>query len=220
MIELARVDWEEYKNRPPVQQGLVVYTQVDQPHYLELKEGDFVDVLEWQSEKDLVIVRSHKEEIGFYAASSLKTEEEIFEAFRLEEDVRLCQEIETAEERARQAEADYDRQLRERMKQKAEEDRIQREIEAQRRREEAERLLQEIEERKAWEAQQERERVEMKRLQREKAQQEAEMRRAQLKQEAAMERQQADQQFMSRLEQKEAERKAWEAAEAARKDKE
>eukprot|EP00039_Didymoeca_costata_P000922 m.48070 g.48070 ORF g.48070 m.48070 type:complete len:306 (-) comp10550_c0_seq1:1226-2143(-) len=220
VTELSKVDWEAFKNKPPIQTGFVVVQVVDEPHFLELVEGDIVDVLEWRRDNNTAIVRSSREEVGFYAASVLKTEEEIYNEFRLDEDVRICQYLENQEEIERQQEQEYDRLLKERMRAKAEEDRRQREEDAIRRRAEAERLLQEIEERKAWEASQEQERREAIRRQREEREKMEAQQRVALREEAARERQVSDRKFMSRLQQKEAERKAWEEAEAARKDKE
>ena len=45
---LARQDWEVYRNKAPIAVKLVVVTIKDEPYFLELGEGDYVNVLEWQ----------------------------------------------------------------------------------------------------------------------------------------------------------------------------
>ena len=51
---------------------------IDEPHFLVLNEGDYVDVLEWQADKSLAVCRTADERIGFYSIPALKSEEEIF----------------------------------------------------------------------------------------------------------------------------------------------
>ena len=56
----------------------MVVADLDEPHYLVLSEGEYVDVLEWQAGKNLAVCRTADERIGFYAIAALKSEEEIF----------------------------------------------------------------------------------------------------------------------------------------------
>jgi hypothetical protein len=78
-----------------------------EPHFLELMEGDYVDVLEWQEAKGLAVVRTGAEAIGFYSIGALKTEEQIFAEFRDKEDVELVMELENAEQAERDRESAY-----------------------------------------------------------------------------------------------------------------
>jgi membrane protein implicated in regulation of membrane protease activity len=45
-----------------------VVQTVDEPHMLELREGDYVQVLEWRPTDNLAICRTAAEEIGFYVS--------------------------------------------------------------------------------------------------------------------------------------------------------
>jgi len=217
---LSEVDWTVYKNKPPETSGLVVVATLDQPHYLELTEGDYVDVLEWQRDKKLAICRTGDQKVGFYADSALKSEEDVFAEFMQHEDAALIEEIEQKEAAERAAEEAFDRNLREQMKAKAEQDRLARQQEAEQRRLDAERALEELEQRKAWEAEQARLAAEEKqRARREKADRDAKAAKVRAIEASAV-RQQSEAQNRARLQQKEAEAKAWESAEAARKDKE
>ena len=60
----------------------------------------------------LVVVRTAREEIGYYAADALKTEQQIYDEFTIEEDVQLILELENREEMERKKEAEFDAALK------------------------------------------------------------------------------------------------------------
>lgn len=222
LVQLADTDWTVYKNKPPIAIRLVVVEEANEPYYLELKEGDYVSVLEWspKGHPHVAIVRTQAEIIGYYSVAALKTEEQIFEEFKINEDYELVQELERREEEERQKEAQYEAKLKADMRAKAEADRAARENEAKHRRAEAERMLQEYEEQKALAEKDKREAAERKRHDLAKQRELQSIQAAQLQRDAHALREADERAFKARVNQKEAAQKAWETAEAERKDRE
>lgn len=222
LVQLADQDWEVYRNKAPIAVKLVVVTIKDEPYFLELGEGDYVNVLEWQPKglADVAIVRTVDEVIGYYSIASLKTEEQIYDEFTINEDYDLLLELEGQEEAEREREAQFEQNLKSRMKLKAEEDRKNREGENKRRREEAERMLREYEEQKAFAEKDSRAAAAAKKTQ-DKQQAELQNKQAaRLRQDASAIREADERAFQARINSKEAASAAWEASEAERKDKE
>ena len=56
---------EHYKEKPPLQEGLVVTQTVPSPHYIAIAEGDKVAILDVLSDNQSVIVRREDGGIGF-----------------------------------------------------------------------------------------------------------------------------------------------------------
>lgn len=221
IAHLLNRNWEEYKNKPPIAVNMVVVQERSEGHFIELHEGDYVHVLEWcASEKDLCIVRSAREEIGYFATSALKTETQIYEEFTMEEDVQLILELEKKNEVEREQEAQFEAALKQKMRDKAEQDRLQRQAEAEARKAEAERLLAELEAQKAYEAEQARIAQEEKRMKMARDAEERKWRDAQLRKQANAVREADERAFQARMDSKAAASAAWERAEAERKDKE
>lgn len=222
LVQLADTDWTVYKSKPPLAVNLVVVTTKDAGYFLELAEGDHVDVLEWQPKglQDVCVVRTKAEQIGYYSLSTLKTEEQIYEEFKINEDYDLLQELEQQEEAERQKEAQFEADLKNRMRQKAEQDRFNRENESKHRREEAERMLREIEEAKALaEADSRAKQAEVGAYRRQQAEIKAKQDQM-LRKDATAIRESEERAFTAKINSKEAASKAWEQSEAERKDKE
>jgi len=220
VLTLASMDWEVYKSKPPIATGLVVVATLEEPHFLVLREGDYVDVLEWQAEKNLAVCRTAAEAIGFYSIPALKTEEQIFAEFRDHEDVELVMELENKEQAERDAEAAYDAQLRQRMKDKAEADVKRRAQEAEERKLAAEERLKEFQEREAWEAEQKKlSAAESARKRRDREAREMVLHQNRVA-EAHAEKRSTEITQLTRQEQKAKEAAAWEKAEKERKDNE
>ncbi len=55
---------EHYREKEPLQEGLIVMQTVPSPHYIAIKEGDKVDVLDVLSDNQSVIVRRADGGIG------------------------------------------------------------------------------------------------------------------------------------------------------------
>eukprot|EP00038_Savillea_parva_P011157 m.195495 g.195495 ORF g.195495 m.195495 type:complete len:290 (-) comp19502_c0_seq1:85-954(-) len=213
-------DWEAVRNNPPIATNMVVTRVCTEPYMLELNEGDYVHVIEHMPERNLVVVRTATEKIGYYAADALKTEDQIYHEFTVDEDVSLILELEGREEKERQREAEFEASLRDRMKQKAEEERKAR-VEAERQaKARAQQMLEELEAKKAWEDQEARKAAAERS---ERAKLDAEQRRwrdEQLRKQAHAMREADERSQEMRLYQKAREHEAFMAAEEARKDKE
>eukprot|EP00041_Stephanoeca_diplocostata_P035977 m.1291131 g.1291131 ORF g.1291131 m.1291131 type:complete len:305 (-) comp24785_c1_seq1:6320-7234(-) len=220
IAHLVNKNWDEYKNKAPIAVNMVVITERPDGHFIELKEGEHVHILEYVTDQpDLCIVRTAAEKIGYYATSAMKTEEQIYREFTMEEDVQLILELEQQEEVERQREAQFEENLRQKMKQKVEADRLRRLEEAEERKREAERLLEELEQKKAWEAEQDRAAREARQAKNQKDAEERKWREAQLRKHATAVREADERSAEARLSKKMQEQAAWERSEAERKDK-
>mmetsp|Transcript_2095 Transcript_2095/g.5179 ORF Transcript_2095/g.5179 Transcript_2095/m.5179 type:complete len:285 (+) Transcript_2095:191-1045(+) len=217
---LLNRDWAAVKNLPPLAVNMVVVKVVDAPHMLELAEGDYVNVLEHVADRGLVVVRTATEEVGYYAADSLKTEEQIYHEFTVDEDVQLILELEGREEQERKREAEFEAGLRQRMMLKAEEERKARAEAERQAREKAERMLEELEAKKAWEEQEARQAAAAKRQMAAKDAEQRRWRDQQLRKQASAAREADERAREAKLNQKAAEHEAYLASEEARKDKE
>ena len=60
---LVRQDWDAVRNKSPIAVGMVVTKCVDEPHYLQLSEGEYVDVVEWKDDT-MAICRTIRQEVS------------------------------------------------------------------------------------------------------------------------------------------------------------
>jgi len=137
----------------PAQYRLMCYTVTGDPAHVALAEGEAVDILELDP-SGMCLCRTEGGKVGLYPRAHLLTEDEIYERFIAEEDARLQAELDEQKRAKDAAEEQYEQQLRQRMKQKAEDDKRQRALDAERRAAEAARLQEELEFRRKWEAEQ------------------------------------------------------------------
>lgn len=66
VAHLVNKNWAEYKNKAPIAVNMVVITERPDGHFIELKEGEYVHILEYVADQpDLCIVRTAAEKIGY-----------------------------------------------------------------------------------------------------------------------------------------------------------
>lgn len=188
----------------PVQQANLIVTQsVESPFYLDLVEGDLVDLLDILSDSVTVIVKNQQNNyIGFWHIDLLSTEEDI-----------VANHQNTAVEKQKQAELNaiaaakakeqkFEEDMRANMFRKAEADKQRRADDAIQRKLEAERLLKELEEQKVRQEMEALAQAEALRLKKAIAEaQKKEQDRARVEQ-ARIEKQAADELERNRIEQK------------------
>lgn len=142
----------KYSSAPVLKGDLVVHKTIASPHYLGLKEGEKVDVLDILSDDVSVIVRTKDHAIGYYNLEFLATEEELMVKWQTDAESDKLRAEQEAMEAKRAAEAAYEDQLRKNMFKKAEEDKERRKVEAIERQRQAEEQMRQLEERKKLEA--------------------------------------------------------------------
>eukprot|EP00048_Salpingoeca_helianthica_P015899 m.229263 g.229263 ORF g.229263 m.229263 type:complete len:253 (-) comp17711_c0_seq1:69-827(-) len=133
---------EAYKEKPPLQEGLIVTQVVPSEHYIALEEGDKVAVLDVLSDNQSVIVRRADGGIGYFNINFLTTEEEILAQYQKEQSQASIIQQRQAEEAARQAELEYEQKMRHNMLAVAEADKQRRAMEVEQRKRDAEARLQ------------------------------------------------------------------------------
>eukprot|EP00040_Diaphanoeca_grandis_P007409 m.40822 g.40822 ORF g.40822 m.40822 type:complete len:256 (+) comp18625_c0_seq1:3-770(+) len=125
-------------------------------YHLPVDEGDDVQVLQILEDKSLLcrVRKSQNSEsiFGYLPREVLATKDEIYEMFIVEEDEKLLDEIDERQKSAERAAEDYERGLRNNIKQKAEDDRKRRAVDAEQRKIKAAQMQKELEETRAREA--------------------------------------------------------------------
>lgn len=136
----------------PAIQTLIATKAASSQYHIQVEPGAKIDLL-GPPDNGIVLCRVQGQQLaGYFPRASLMTEEEIYEHFIVDEDLRLLEEIEQEKLARDQAGRDYEAALQARMKNKAASDQAQRAIDAKNRKIEAERMQQELEERRVYEA--------------------------------------------------------------------
>lgn len=142
----------KFRNAVPIKPDLVVRQSIASDHYIGSSPGDRIDVMDILSDGVSIVCRSKAGVVGFFNLDFVASDEEIVQGFEQEEEAAARRQEEEQRAAARQAELDYEENLRNNMFNKIANDKVQRKADAERRKAEQAARLQQLEEQRLHDA--------------------------------------------------------------------